>query len=155
VFSEAATWVVLGNFGIQSFRNLRRQNLERLCAEHVKNPPETDTESSVDIPRRGDYFHDGTDVLAAVTSWHSFLRSSVRRSDAITSKVLDIVDQGLLVSDVEERLDAKTLYARLKQVITEGREEAGIFPNIDTEIAVFLREEESKDAEEDIVDEGY
>ncbi|PMD45721.1 hypothetical protein L207DRAFT_630123 [Hyaloscypha variabilis F] len=149
VLSEAATWVVLGYSGIKTFATLRRQTLNRICAEHEKDRLERETEAdrSVNIPLPGDYFHDGVDVLAAVTSWHTFLRNSVRRSDTITSRVLDIVDQGLLVSDIKGRWDAKTLYVRLKHAINAGQVEADLLPSVDTDIKVFLTNEESKDLE--------
>jgi len=140
---------VLGYSGIKTFATLRRQTLNRICAEHEKDRLERETEAdrSVNIPLPGDYFHDGVDVLAAVTSWHTFLRNSVRRSDTITSRVLDIVDQGLLVSDIKGRWDAKTLYVRLKHAINAGQVEADLLPSVDTDIKVFLTNEESKDLE--------
>jgi len=150
VLSEAATWVVLGYSGISKFSTLRRRVLDKICTEREKKEPEVQSNISVNIPRRGDYFHDATDVLAIVTSWHRFLRSSVRRSDTISSKVLDIVDQGLLVSDIKGRLHATTLYVQLKQCIEKGGIEASLLPDNDTEIEEFLREEESPDSEEDV-----
>jgi hypothetical protein len=67
----------------------------------------------------------------------------------ITTKVLDIIDRGLLVSDIKRRLDANTLYVRLKLVISEGEREGSLLPSIDTDLEEFLREEWSKDAEEE------
>jgi hypothetical protein len=73
----------------------------------------------------------------------------------ITTKVLDIIDQGLLVSDIKKRLDANTLCVRLKLVISEGEREGCLLPSIDTDLEQFLREEWSKDAEEDVSGEYY
>jgi hypothetical protein len=63
----------------------------------------------------------------------------------ITAKVLDIIDRGLLVSDVKKRLDANALCVRLKLVISEGGREACLLPSIDTDLEEFLREEWNKD----------
>jgi hypothetical protein len=150
VLSEAATWVILGYPGIKTFSTLRRQSLDKLCSEDNNGEPEAQPNTNVNIPRRGDYFHDGSTVLAIVTSWHAFLRSSVRRSDMITTKVLDIIDRGLLVSDITKRFDAHTLYIQLELAISEGKKEGCLLPSIDIDIEECLREEWSKDAEEDV-----
>lgn len=96
---------------------------------------------AVNVPRRGDYFHDGADVLSIMDPWHKFLRSSVRKSDTFTGKVLDIIDEGLLVNDVEKRLDVDTLYSQLKHALDAGGKECSLFPGIDPEIEEFWRED--------------
>jgi hypothetical protein len=145
VLSESATWVVLGNYGVQKFTTLRQRVLDKLITEHENKEPKTQSDKSLNIPRRGDYFHDGTNVLDIVTSWHEFLRHSVRKSDTITSKVLDIVDRGLLVSNIKERFDADMLHEQLKSCIREGEQGARLLPRIDTELEEFLREEQIDD----------
>ncbi|KAK7708019.1 hypothetical protein SLS64_006841 [Diaporthe eres] len=51
-----------------------------------------------------DAFHDGKNVLSAVTEWHVYLRNSARRADTTTHRVLDLVDKHMLLSNPEERL---------------------------------------------------
>ncbi len=143
--SESATWVVLGNYGIQKFRTLRQRILDKLSIAQEKKELKPQSDKSLNITRRGDYFHDGTNVLDVVTSWHGFLRDSVRKSDTITSKVLEIVDRGLLVSNIKDRFDAKMLHEQLKRAIREGEEAARLLPHINTELEEFLKEEQIDD----------
>lgn len=128
VLSEAATWVILGCSGIKNFNTLRHQTLDKICTIYEKKEPKLLRDINFNIPRRGDYFHDGTDVLAAVTLWHKFLRNAVNRSDTVTCRLLDIIDQGLLVGNIKERLDANDLYIRIKDIIDEGAKEARLLP---------------------------
>jgi hypothetical protein len=153
VLSESATWVVLGDYGVNQFRTLRQRILDKISTEREKKEPKTQSDKSLNIPRRGDYFHDGTNVLDVITSWHEFLRNCVRKSDAITSKVLDIVDQGLLVSNIKERFDSNTLHERLKCSIREGEQRARLLPRINTELEEFLREEQVLTIEDDMEEE--
>ena len=139
--------MVLGSYGVKQFRTLRHRILDKISTEREKKEPQTRFDRSLNIPRRGDYFHDGTNVLDVVTSWHEFLRNSVRKSDAITSKVLDIVDHGLLVSYIKERFDANMLHEQLKRGIREGEQEACLLPHIDTVLEEFLQEEQIDDLE--------
>ncbi|PVH68936.1 hypothetical protein DL98DRAFT_627424 [Cadophora sp. DSE1049] len=96
VLSEAATWIVLGTPGVEQFSRLRSEALNELCTAQERQKVESQAIHHENIPRRGDYFHDGRNVLKVVTSWHRHLRSSLRRSDTITSKILDLVDKDLL-----------------------------------------------------------
>lgn len=107
---------------------MRHQTLDKICTIYEKKEPKLLRDINFNIPRRGDYFHDGTDVLAAVTLWHKFLRNAVNRSDTVTCRLLDIIDQGLLVGNIKERLDANDLYIRIKDIIDEGAKEARLLP---------------------------
>ena len=139
--------MVLGSYGVKQFRTLRQRILDKISTEREKKEPQTQFDKSLNIPRRGDYFHDGTNVLDVVASWHEFLRNSVRKSDTITSKVLDIVDHSLLVSNIKVRFDANMLHERLKRSIREGEQEARLLPHVDTKLEEFLREEQIDDLE--------
>ena len=145
VFSEAATWVVLGKTGIEKFQTIRRRTLDRLYIESRNGESKGQTNIGTKIVRRGDYFHDGTDVLAVVTSWHNFLRSTLRKSDTVTSKILNIVDQRLLVNAIKERIDAKALSVQLSHVFEESEAESDLLPPIDPELKGYLEEEEAGD----------
>src|SRR4051812_39558627 len=67
VFSEVATWLILGRMGVSRYRKVRQQESGR------------------------DDFHDGYSVKPIVTAWHHYLLSICRRSDPYTWKVLDLV----------------------------------------------------------------
>ncbi|KUJ18189.1 uncharacterized protein LY89DRAFT_41524 [Mollisia scopiformis] len=102
VFSVAATWIVLGSQGISQFRALRAQeiggrvNLQQLLGTTSKDQVRIDID---------DFFHDGSKVLPGVLSWHIFLRTALRTSDQVTSRVLDLVDRRMLVNSIP-RFDA-------------------------------------------------
>lgn len=54
---------------------------------------------NVTVPVADDAFHDGTDVLPEVREWHDHLRSVLRVSDTITGRILNIVDEHMLVAE--------------------------------------------------------
>ena len=66
-----------------------------------------------------DCFHDGEDVLHAVTQWHQYLRTVARKSDTMTCKVLDIVDKQMLIGSPRQRIDAAGLCLTLEQLMEE------------------------------------
>jgi hypothetical protein len=106
VFSIAATWIVFGVPGIRQFTKLR----ERAIKENSKE--------------QGDYFHDGTDVLTDVRNWHDVLRSTLRKTDKITERVLDLIDGKMLLGSADERITAKDLCTQLTQIVGESEAEA-------------------------------
>jgi hypothetical protein len=66
----------------------------------------------------GDFFHDGTDILPDVRDWHEFLRRYLRQTDTITSQVLSLVENDMLKGKAEERIEAKGLCTKLKDILT-------------------------------------
>ncbi|KAK0644223.1 hypothetical protein B0T16DRAFT_194504 [Cercophora newfieldiana] len=72
----------------------------------------------------GDYFHNGHDVLPEVTAWHDFLRYSLRRSDPLTGKILDIVDHFMLKGDTRDRHNAAEVNRDYKQCLDQCLAEA-------------------------------
>ena len=71
---------------------------------------------SVEISE-SDQFHDGFEVLRAVSDWHKYLRTVIRKTDTITSQVLDLVDNSMLVASPDHRIDASTLCAKLDSIL--------------------------------------
>lgn len=69
----------------------------------------------------GDYFHNGGDVLPAVTNWHQHLRATCRRTDLITSSVLDLVDRKMLKADPLHRAGAEDLCAELEDILSRSQ----------------------------------
>ncbi|KAI0425763.1 hypothetical protein F5Y09DRAFT_88912 [Xylaria sp. FL1042] len=117
VFSVAATYVVLGKEGVKQYRLLRRSAIESL---------------GIGI---GDPFHDKVKVLKAVTHWHRYLRSAVRRDDCYTAKILDLVDSQMLITPGEERISGAALSKELRSIDEEATPPTNEFP---TYIAEFI-----------------
>ncbi|KAK6824952.1 hypothetical protein PG987_012446 [Apiospora arundinis] len=110
VFSVAATWVVLGRQGVWVYEKLRQNAIRQLRESSSGKQPTAD-----------DAFHDGQEVLVAVTAWHNHLRSSMRKSDTITSKILDLVDTEMLRREPRERLSSIDLLLRFAEFIPAAR----------------------------------
>jgi hypothetical protein len=114
VFSIAATWIVLGCQGIGQFSILRERAFKKVIEGRLSH----DLQQDSTLEGRGDYFHDGKDVLTDVKSWHDVLRSALRKTDSITDRVLDLVDKHMLIGSAEDRITAKDLCTQLKQIST-------------------------------------
>ena len=70
---------------------------------------------------QGDYFHNGKRVLEDVIGWHKMLRGSLRITDTITNRVLDLVDGKMLLEDPLERIDSKSLCNELMRISDDTR----------------------------------
>jgi hypothetical protein len=114
VFSIAATWVVLGYEGIRQFSRFRDGATRKIVNQ--RKAQATDGEETKFV--RGDFFHDGTDVLTDIRDWHNFLRRYLRQTDTITSQVLDLVENKMLKGAAEERIEAKALCTMLQDILT-------------------------------------
>ncbi|KAK6836324.1 Protein kinase domain-containing protein [Apiospora arundinis] len=80
VFSVVATWVVLGADGVTQYSRVRQKARHR----HINDT--------------SDSFHDDQDVLSEVKAWHRYLRAAARKTDTLSSQVLDLVDRHMLVN---------------------------------------------------------
>lgn len=112
VLSMAATWLVLGYQGIGQFRIIRQKAIDGLVRQQ-----QNDTSGGETI-MHGDFFHNGREVLPEVKQWHLLLRSSIRKTDHITSALLDLVETRLLIA-VDSRISAEELYTTLQRLIGE------------------------------------
>jgi serine/threonine protein kinase len=108
VLSEAATWLVAGYQGITLYRELRKK------ARRAEG-------------NTSDAFHNGIKVLPAVVDWHKSLRSRLRKTDTLTSLVLDLVENGMLLRDPEERLSAEGICAQLRMIYKRAQAALGAF----------------------------
>ena len=116
VFSIAATWVVFGYPGLQQFRKVRENAINQIVSRAFQSPhPQRTTSISA-----GDYFHDGHQVLKAVLDWHKVLRSALRNTDTVTSRLLDLVDGKMLLGSAHMRIKARDLYSELKDIIVRS-----------------------------------
>lgn len=100
---------------------VREMAIKRLIQQR-QSQASLGTSSGVPL-NEGDHFHDGENVLPDVLRWHQVLRSSLRKTDTITSKVLDLVDGKMLQGDPLGRIEAKTLCRELKQILQAGDNE--------------------------------
>ncbi|KAK8086767.1 hypothetical protein PG994_001741 [Apiospora phragmitis] len=110
VFSVAATWVILGRQGVSVYEKLRQNAINKLRS------PQSERQ-----PTAADAFHDGHEILRAVTDWHSHLRSSVRKSDSITPKILDLIDDEMLRREPQQRIPSCELIFRFAEGIAAAR----------------------------------
>jgi hypothetical protein len=108
VFSIAATWVILGESGIQQYSRIRQQDIASLS--HSKLPTSS-----------GDCFHDGIRPLKEVQEWHKYLRGAIRRTDLITSRVLDLVDQKILLADPGARVSARNICLSMEDILEQSK----------------------------------
>lgn len=117
MFSIAATWVAFGYQGVRQYAELRKQ-AERHNIQRVN--------SDGTVPQRShseDHFHDGQNVLTEVIKWHETLRLVLRKTDTITSLVLDLVDQKMLLGDPLERSSAEKLCTELQLILSAAEGE--------------------------------
>lgn len=95
---------------------MRQRAIRKIVEEQAGHP--TDTRLNLD------YFHNGEEVLADVLGWHKYLRSVLRKSDIITSSVLDLIDKEMFVGDAGCRIKANDLCERLDQIKSQIQTEA-------------------------------
>ncbi|KAL8922484.1 MAG: hypothetical protein Q9172_003549 [Xanthocarpia lactea] len=117
VFSIAATWVVFGYPGIQQFRKVREKAISQIVSA-PSQPQRSQISTSISA---GDYFHNGRQVLEVVTDWHKVLRNALRKTDTVTSGLLDLVDQRMLLGIASSRIKAKDLCSELKKIIVQSK----------------------------------
>ncbi|KAF2843021.1 kinase-like protein [Patellaria atrata CBS 101060] len=113
VFSEVATWVILGWQGVLQFRRLRK-NATKAIMDSRKHA----SLKRIHRLKAGDYFHDGRDVLEIVKKWHETLRRLLRMgtTDPITIQVLDLIDSKMLVGPPAERKRIEDICKDLRDI---------------------------------------
>ena len=119
VLSEVATWIVLGYQGVKQFRIVRKLQIQDLINSQASNPSQHPSTQGL---AKGDYFHDGHDVLRGVKEWHAYLRTVLRPTDTMTARVLDLVDRDMLLGCAEKRIKAGKLCPTLKAMLASNRE---------------------------------
>ncbi|KAI0023755.1 hypothetical protein F4780DRAFT_776381 [Xylariomycetidae sp. FL0641] len=116
VLSVVVTWVVLGAQGTQVYQDVRRTAIKKLGAGSQQE--HQSWEGTCD-----DAFHDGVDVLEDVKEWHQFLRRQIRRSDLVSDRIMDLIEEGMLVADPSQRLSSKALCGRLQIILQKATED--------------------------------
>lgn len=116
VFSVAATWIILGHNGVIEYERIRQLATRKLVqARQTRNLASNQAQEVTE----GDQFHDGHEVLEAVTHWHQYLRNSRRRTDIVTPLVLDLVDEKMLLGLADQRINAGDLCLKLGSLLKE------------------------------------
>ncbi|KAI1335788.1 hypothetical protein F5Y15DRAFT_222823 [Xylariaceae sp. FL0016] len=113
VLSVSATWVILGYQGVLTYAIVRQNAISKLKGEQAKR-------EDVTAPTAADAFHNGRHVLQEVTQWHDYLRGVARKSDTITSGILELVEHQMLVEH-DQRLQSNQLCNELSKILTRAR----------------------------------
>jgi hypothetical protein len=110
VLSAVATWVILGSQAYDNYRQVRMLEIAEL-RQRVEDG------KGGSAPSGDDAFHDGTEVLPSVLHWHDFLRNSSRKADTISHRVLDLVEEKMLLKNPSKRLSFAILCEKLEDII--------------------------------------
>jgi hypothetical protein len=110
VLSAVATWVILGSQAYDNYRQVRMLEIAEL-RQRVEDG------KGGSAPSGDDAFHDGTEVLPSVLHWHDFLRNSSRKADTISHRVLDLVEEKMLLKNPSQRLSFAMLCDKLEDII--------------------------------------
>ena len=134
ILSEAATWVILGHRGVELFRLVRKSEKSQQTASGIElnfddqcsvstDRSDTNTSDKTDNEeiRGPEHFHDGTKISDAVREWHTYLRHSLRTSDPVTNKILELVENHMLQGSPKHRADAVTLANLIKSIISTAK----------------------------------
>lgn len=122
VFSLAATWIIHNHSGVDLFHKVRQRAIKK-CIEAQRRQTESNKQTA--NLSEGDQFHNGRETLHAVTEWHKYLRTVIRKTDTITSQVLDLVDEEMLLRTPEHRVKATDLCSKLTHILKNCPREKG------------------------------
>lgn len=124
VFSMAATWLTLGYQGVCQYQLVREKALGTLLRTIRQDDHPLLVSQRLTVaakPEKLDCFHNGSDVLSEVISWHTLLRNSARKTDPITEEVLNLIDQKMLLQDPRQRMRSKYLCEELRRIVSSSR----------------------------------
>lgn len=141
VFSIAATWVALGYQGILQYAEFRKNAIKQYKKHNPSQLGTDGVDTSAEKKSMEDYFHNSHEVLPEVTSWHKSLRGILRKTDTLTSLVLDLIDDKMLLSDPTKRLSAEETCIELSRIYKEAEEaQAKLENKVPEEITAALRQ---------------
>lgn len=107
VFSEAATWILLGYRGVEQYRLVRK------CV---------DGEVSSELKGDDCFYRKGM-VSNPVLEWHKFLRESLRIGDHITGPILTLIEDKMLLGQAKDRISSSDLVDQLKDIVQKAEKE--------------------------------
>ena len=97
VISDAASWVAFGAEGRDRYRKLRTEAGKAVA--------------SFEDPGHYDCFHDAVDRSMAVSDMHTSIRNDCNsRDDVITPRVLELVEDYMLLGDWRQRMEARQVW---------------------------------------------
>ena len=102
---------MLGYQGILQYEKLRTTAISRLRQRRDRG------DISLHVPTADDAFHDGSVVLPEVLSWFNYIHHSLRRSDFVSGRVLDLVEETMLLKGPDQRLKSPQLCSRLDDIL--------------------------------------
>ncbi|RKU47529.1 hypothetical protein DL546_005383 [Coniochaeta pulveracea] len=140
VLSVTATWAILGVQGVLQYEQVRESAIRDLPGDRR--------------PSSSAAFHNGTKVLPEVLEWHQLLRTCRRESDPITDKILDLIDDRMLLADPDERIPIKELCSKRDALVEEAeralkRPEVQVSQPILEKLLQFDREPPTTSSKED------
>lgn len=109
VLSDAASWVAKGELGRKEYFNRRKKQLEN-------------TEGFA-LSGYETAFHNGSERLSSVDEMHRDIRATLPSHDRMTPRVLNIIENHMLVLP-KDRLQAKLLYSKFEKEVQEVKAEA-------------------------------
>jgi serine/threonine protein kinase len=120
VLSVVATYLVLGLQSVRLYQSIRERG----------------------SPTPGDTFHDGKHVLPIVTEWHRYLKASCRHTDVFTAKILNMVDEDMLVPEDRRKCakDVADVFASIMKTQLPDED----FPQVQTLLKELDKEERDK-----------
>lgn len=114
VFSEAATWILLGPRGVKQYRYARKS---------IANSSKVDSISLTEITG-DDCFHNNESISQAVIDWHEYLKHSLRQGDKVTGAIIDLIEKRMLLREGVERMSAVELETVLQSIFRASAEKA-------------------------------
>jgi hypothetical protein len=113
LFSLVATWMVLNKSGVAQFNRIRRRAIQKIIFSQLWEKRDV---MAMQFGMPHDFFHNGREILPAVTEWHALLRKILRAGDPLTGRVLDLAENRMLLGDQHERITAKQLVSELSEM---------------------------------------
>lgn len=109
VLSDAASWVAKGGVGRKEYFDRRREQLRNTEGFALRGYEAA--------------FHDGSERLSSVDEMHRDIRTTLSSHDRMTPRVLEIIENHMLVVP-KNRLRAKLLYSKFEKEVQDARAEA-------------------------------
>lgn len=109
VLSDAASWVAKGEVGRKEYFDRRMEQLEN-------------TEGFA-LSGYETAFHDGSERLSSVDAMHRDILTTLPPHDSMTPRVLDIIENHMLVLP-KDRLQANLLYSKFEKEVQDAKAES-------------------------------
>jgi hypothetical protein len=113
ILSEAIVWMGMNYDGLQEYRGARMAH-----------------NSKSHYPKLGDCFHNGSALLDLVPEWHTKAKKSLRATDHITAKVVEIIEVYVFRKvSPQLRIDARQFSLELDMALNEAQESISVASN--------------------------